>query len=51
MKLSLLKTFELDMSATNQDSNNTVIIEATQSDFRFSDSLSKLMMRKPIESP
>lgn len=50
MKLSLLKTFELDMSAANQDSNNTVIIEATQSDFRFSDSLSKLMMRKPIES-
>lgn len=50
MKLSLLKTFELDMSSNNQDSNNSIIIEATDSDFRFSDSLSKLMMRKPIEN-
>lgn len=50
MKLSLLKTFDLDMSNNQDSANNSVIIEATQNDFKFSDALSGLTMRKPIES-
>lgn len=49
MKLSLLKTFDLDMGNV-QGADNTIIIEATENDFLFSDCFSKLMMRKPIES-
>jgi len=47
LKLNLLKTFELDMSS-GSDTESSIIIEANDSNFEFSDNLSKMIFRKPV---
>lgn len=47
LKLNLLKTFELDMSS-GSDNESSIMIEANDSNFEFSDNFSKMIFRKPI---
>lgn len=47
MKLNLLKTFELDMTS-GTDQETSIMIEANDSNFEFSDNFSKMIFRKPI---